>query len=750
MRRLFLVLLSIFVISSAFATIVPKPKEYKEKKGSFVIDQSTTIVFTDNSLEGVAEALSGSLAKITGKEVSIGSKGGKKRIELKLNSSLEPSSYQLEIKKSKIVLEAADFNTLALATSSILQLTNEKGVLPAVYIKDKPEFAWRTAMLDVARFWHPLESLYETVELLSYYKIPMLHFHLSDDQSVVFGTELYPKVLKNNSDGTPRYYTKQELRDLIEFARVRGVSIIPEIDLPAHSAPFWREYPEIFGAVDPETGKAVSLSAVNMTEERTYQALDRLIKEVTEVFTTTPYFHLGGDELWMVPNSKLPTYIPFCKEHNLQEALEGNTYEVYAYFLYRMDKIIRKHGKKTILWEGFNSDRAGSVKIPTDIPIIEWVTSFNSPQSLIEKGYKIVNGVWLPTYICKAMNFAPEQDEVYKWQHNLFRNHSETVEDLTLDIDQKDILGGQVSFWEQNYDVVVPLLRPNIPALSERLWSYDNNESYQSFKARYEVADKKLKKILRPLNIKATSGLLSKNDINFTDKITIEIENLLDGEIKYTIADHWYNISDDCKTAYSGPITLNKTAIITAQLFDKNGEKVGYPERIMYQKIEPIFTYKAYRGAPQKGWKSMPDIDTLPIVKEGYFGKIDAPRIKEIRRELFYGVEEEGHIDTRPTWLMNPFALRMEATFVAPVSGKYRFKVKNQDGLYTLKIGDQKVAGTKFGYEEENFEIELQKGENLVVIDYFYKEIQNILNIKVAAPGENQFQSFQNYLEAIK
>ncbi len=712
--------------------VIPFVKEYSPKKGSLKLDSSFEIIYLDESVEPIAKMLSKDIYKASGIDMKISANQKDGSIILALDPTLEGEEYTLTINKN-VELKAKDFQTLSLATSTIVQLleVQKRGVtLPKLTIKDYPSYEWRNVMIDLARKWHPYESLEKIVDYLHFYKVKYMHLHLSDDQLFVFGTEAFPQIVSKTADGERRYYTKEELKKLVEYARVRGVTIIPEIDLPGHSGNMWKKLPSIFGYVDPETGKAVGLSTVNMASERCYAALEVIISEVIEVFSTSPYFHLGGDEVWMGNISKIPDFKEFCEKNNLR-ADKPN--DLYVYFLKRIDDIIRKYGKKTILWEGFPDNGQGGIEIPNDIPIIAWNTHYNSPVKLFQHGYDVIHSMWFPFYMCGGMSFAPSAEMGYNWVYNEYHHWQPYIQDMTLP-KENTVIGAQMCFWEQNYDWTYDIIENRLPASATRWWNYEDKTPFKEYEKVYNKVFAKLDKVINPVEFNP-EGLIYENDIVFENKLSIEFNTDLKGNIKYFLSDFDWILTPDKWLDYNSPVVINESKIVTAALFDNEGNMVGYPRQKRYYKIDPIIEYTCYGGAPRKGWKEMPDFDTLPVLRKGVFGEADEARLKDVGRIYFVKYNMDGFIDTRPYQITNAFGLEMKSKVNLPVSGKYKFIIDINRAVVSLKFGDNEAVTTAEGKEKHEIEIDLEKGEQDLLMNYFNQNIGNKLIIRCILPG---------------
>ncbi len=171
-----------------------------------------------------------------------------------------------------------------------MQLITNKNVnieVPRGIIEDHPDSQYRGLLIDLARNWHEPSQLKKIILLCRWYKINYLQLHLTDNELFTFPTETFPDL------PTPeKHYTKQQLRELDQFARDHGVTLVPEIDMPGHSRQFVNRMPDLFGISQWQQNDIT----INIGKEEVYAALDKIIAEVSDVFQTTPYIHIGADE----------------------------------------------------------------------------------------------------------------------------------------------------------------------------------------------------------------------------------------------------------------------------------------------------------------------------------------------------------------------------------------------------------------------------------------------------------------------
>ena len=414
-------------------------------------------------------------------------------ISFNIENSLSNEEYKIEIDKN-VFVSGGSYNAISMAKSSLIQMFKLKGnktlILPKSKIYDKPDSSYRGLMIDLSRMWHSLKSIRNVIDLASFYKIKYLQLHLSDDQAFVFPTDSFPNL------PTPdRPYSKQDFIELVDYAKVRGVTIVPEIDVPGHSRQFIETYPEIF---DVENGIKKS-NVINIANEKVYSALNQIIGEVAQVFYNSPYIHMGADE------AKLDLYknVREVKSYMKKNKLGNDVHELYRYFITRINEIVKSYDKQMLVWEGFR--REGKIKIPKDIIVFEFETLYNHPKSLIEDGYTVVNTSWTPLYavyggvknkMAQRAVWSPEK--IFKWNKWRWEHFSKSVPGYNP-IQLKEtpqVIGGQMCSWEQSGDAEIPVLRKRLPFFSERVWNNKPSKSFEEIFSTVERTDKILSLII--------------------------------------------------------------------------------------------------------------------------------------------------------------------------------------------------------------------------------------------------------------
>ena len=289
----------------------------------------------------------------------------------------ENESYRLEVTAKQARLIAPTVVGALRGMETLLQLveSDRNGYyLPAVTIQDQPRFPWRGLLIDVGRHYEPMEVLKRNLDAMAAVKLNVLHWHLSEDQGFRVESKKFPKLHLMGSDGL--YYTQDQVREIIAYARARGIRVVPEFDIPGHSTSWLVGYPELGSAPGPyaiERGAGIFEPALDPTREQVYKFLDTFFGEMAALFPDA-YMHIGGDENKGKQWDRNPSIQAFMKDKGIKDnpALQ-------AYYNQRLLKILQKHGKKMIGW-----DEVLQPELPKDVVIHSW----RGPASLAEAAKK--------------------------------------------------------------------------------------------------------------------------------------------------------------------------------------------------------------------------------------------------------------------------------------------------------------------------------------------------------------------------
>lgn len=375
--------------------------------------------------------------------------------------ALAANEYAIDIAAGCHVRAGGTEGALYAAATLVQLLENDGGslTLPTGRIQDKPACEWRGLMVDLARQWHPVEYLFRYVDLCWLYKIDRLQLHFTDDQSYTLPSKAFPALPTQG-----RTYTAAQLTALREYAAARGVVLVPEVDFPGHSLQFNTKLPEIFGK-----------GTVSCCEEKTFEAIGKLLDEVFELFPDAPYFHLGGDEARLELWNDCPGCTAYREAHGLPDV-----HAQYAHYVDRIAKMILERGKKPVAWEGFAKEY--NHMVTKELLVFSWENYYQIAPELVEGGFTIINASWKPNYVVTPAAMW-SREEILQWNPRRWTHFWEKSAAYNTWItvpDTAPVLGGQMCAWGDrliSYTTTHGASREEfarvaerLPAVAERCW----------------------------------------------------------------------------------------------------------------------------------------------------------------------------------------------------------------------------------------------------------------------------------------
>lgn len=391
-------------------------------------------------------------------------------------------AFTVKVTKHGITISSGSVAGLTWGTVSVAQIAfGNRGRVPLGEWSDRPDMPFRGLLLDVARKPHSVTTVREVIELCRLYRIRYLQLHLTDDQAFTFPSKAFPRL------ATPGHsYTRAELVDLVRFARDRGVILVPELEMPGHGGQLVSRMPELFRAHEKHH------ATLNFASSKVLDALDTLIAEACEIFTDSPYVHIGGDEADLTFVGESPDF-----QAAFQREGVPNADELYRKFLGRMAATVRHHGKEMLVWEGFGPD--GQVPVSRDTLVMNYEAAYYPPNRMAKDGYRMINATWRPLYVVNDRNWSPA--EIYAWNPwfwNHFIEGFPSYGGMQVDPDAK-VLGSIMCAWEQPQEREIPSLRLRLPAMAERVWNPRFRGSFADFGRRVKGTDRFLEAILGSL-----------------------------------------------------------------------------------------------------------------------------------------------------------------------------------------------------------------------------------------------------------
>ena len=480
--------------------LIPEPLAVERGEGWFLLGPDTTIASPAPARE-VAALLQGAIADTTGMELeltSIATPGENgKSIVLLIEpgiSGVGDEGYMLDITPGQVLIGARTSTGLYYGTQTLRQLLPlprvicqpahlVRWVLPSVRIVDDPRFGWRGLMMDCSRTFQSIEYLKETIDRMGFYKLNVLHLHLTDDQGWRLQLDAFPKLTATGArfpDGYDEpeshqgFYGKDEIRDLLRYAKARGVTIVPEIEMPGHCLAALACYPELSCTGGPFEihpffeGPGIHADVYCAGKQETFLFLERVLAEVVDLFPSR-YVHIGGDE---VPKDRWKA----CERCQLRMKDEGlaDEHELQSWFVKRIEKLLGDEGRVLIGW-----DEILEGGLAPGAAVMSW-RGTRGGIAAARAGHDVVMS---PTSHCYF-------DYTYE---RIDTERAYAFEPIPEELDEaqgRHVLGLQANFWS-HIDREPPLvdrqLFPRLLAIAERGWSARDVRDWEDFRWRVKL-----------------------------------------------------------------------------------------------------------------------------------------------------------------------------------------------------------------------------------------------------------------------
>ena len=388
----------------------------------------------------------------------------------------EDESYELRVTSEGATLTAPTDLGAMHGFETLLQLaTTQQGacVLPAVTIHDVPRFRWRGFMLDVSRHFEPVGAVERTLDGMAAAKLNVFHWHLSDDQGFRAESKKFPRLTEVASEG--EFYTQDQLREVVAYARARGIRVVPEFDMPGHGSSWIMAYPDLAPGKPIKTLPVVygmPTAVLDPTRKSTYKFINTLVDEMGRIFPDA-WFHIGGDEVqgeaWLAD----PEITAFMKKKGYDKPAQ-----LQAYFNQQLEEILKKHDKKMIGW-----DEILDPALPKTILIQSW----RGEASLSDGARQGYQGILAAPYYLDGQKSSAQM---------YLADPVPTDTTLTPE-QQKLILGGEVCMWAEqlNTETVDSRVWPRTMAVAERFWSPQNDRDVSDMYRRLRINSLKLEDV---------------------------------------------------------------------------------------------------------------------------------------------------------------------------------------------------------------------------------------------------------------
>jgi hexosaminidase len=477
MTKYFLFLLALTRFA-AFAEVMPLPGKMVSAPGKLTIDSSFSAAASEYSDARLQSAIQRFAARIS-RQTGIPIRGaGKPTLAIKCGKGGseypklgEDESYVLDVTPLGARLNAATVTGALRGLETFAQLIGSGPDVPSVHIEDQPRFPWRGLMLDVSRHWMPVEVVERNLDAMAAVKLNVFHWHLSDDQGFRVETKRFPRLQQFGSDG--HFYTQEQIRQVVDYARDRGIRVIPEFDIPGHTTSWFTGYPELASSPGPysiERKWGIFQPTMDPSREETYAFLDDFIGEMASLFPDS-YFHIGGDEVEETQWKNSSAIQEFEKLHQL-----AGSRALHAYFNLRLEQILKKHGKTMIGW-----DEVLDPGLAHDAVIQSW----RGQASLADAARKGYRGI---------LSFGYYLDHLKPAAAHYAVDPLADAPDLLTKEQSSRILGGEACMWTEyvSDETVDSRIWPRAAAVAERLWSAREVTSVDSMYLRLESVSRSL------------------------------------------------------------------------------------------------------------------------------------------------------------------------------------------------------------------------------------------------------------------
>ena len=498
--------------------VVPYPNEVSLKAGSYTVAGS--VFHYDRNMDALSVQavtdFAARLSKVTGKQSIVSEGQSKTGINFVVDPALDPEEYSLVVNRKAVIIKASALNGFIYAIQTVKQMLpeeifsdsldqDEDWKLKCVVIKDAPRFAYRGMHLDVSRHFWSVDEVKRYLDVMQVHKLNRFHWHLTDDQGWRIEIKKYPRLTEKGAvrketlvghlqpkdnvfDGTPYgeglFYTQDQIREVVAYAAARGITVIPEIDLPGHMVAALACYPELgctSGPYEVWPMWGVADDVLCPGNEKTFEFIENVLSEVADLFPSE-YIHIGGDECPKVRWEKCPKCQARIKALGL-EADEKHSAEYFlqSYVTERVEAFLATRGKRIIGW-----DEILEGKLAQDATVMSWrgisggleaarlghdaimtpnsYLYFDYYQSDNQDAEPLAIGGYLP--VSKVYSYEPFE------------------EGMTQE-EKSHIIGVQANLWTEYITTESQLeymLLPRLAALSEVQWCQPQNKDWERFK----------------------------------------------------------------------------------------------------------------------------------------------------------------------------------------------------------------------------------------------------------------------------
>ena len=707
-------------------SIIPKPVSQTLLKGKFSLSPETKIIAESNDLRQSVVFLQNYLfTKFDIKTESVEKAPDKNYIQLFLADTIKnKEGYILKVSNSSVEITGSTGAGVFYGIQTFLQmLPPEAGPqklinVPAVYIRDFPRFSYRGQHIDVARHFFSVEYIKNMLDVMAMNKLNILHWHLTEDQGWRIEIKKYPKLTEigawrdstiiGSNNSYPRRYDKQryggfftqeEIKEVVQYAKDRYITVIPEIEMPGHSLAALASYPEFSctgGPFKVATEWGIFEDVYCPGKEGTFEFLESVLDEVIQLFPGE-YIHIGGDE---VPKTRWENCND-CQRRMRKEVLKDEN-ELQSYFVKRIENYLNDKGKKLIGW-----DEIIEGGLPERATVMSWRGMSGGITAAKAHHYTIMT----PRSPCYFWDYEGKYEEplaaggVVNSLSDVY-NFDPVPEELNSE-EAKYIMGAQGCAWAEymiSPEIAQYMIFPRQVGLAEALWSEKSQKNWDDFLKRMD--DHYLRLDYYNMNYRvdypANYGYVNRY---LETQVQVELDNIVrNSEIRYTT-----DGSEPVKTSklYEGPVTLNLETPVTlkSRTFMPNGKtsnvhtgvfvKMEWEKSVSPASAEPGLNFKYFKQQVVSADEIKGEPDST--------GVIDAVKFPFNSINNFFAIEFNGYIKV-------------------PAKAVYDFSLSTSRGKAILYIDDMNVVDNSAGVPQRNQgsgKAALEEGYHNISLKYF-------------------------------
>ena len=519
--KLVVLLLSVAALAQVQAAdiknicIIPQPAEITIQQGSFTLTPQTAIVVTEDT-QAVGKYLAQLLAPATGFELDVRQSCPANKqansiflLDTSAKPSLGPEGYELKVGQTTIFVNAVTpagvfyacqtlRQMLPVAIESKEKVDNVAWTIPKVQIKDKPRYGWRGMHLDVGRHFFSKEYVKKYIDLLALYKMNRFHWHLTEDQGWRIEIKKYPKLAeisawRKTEDGKKYggFYTQDDIREVVKYAKDRFITVIPEIEMPGHTQAVLAAFPQLSctgGPFEVGTKWGIYKEVFCAGNDEVFEFLENVLSEVMDLFDG-PYIHIGGDECLKDRWEKCPR----CQARIKAEGLKDE-HELQSYFIKRIDKFLASKNRRLIGW-----DEILEGGLSPNATVQSW-RGIEGGITAARAGHDAVMSPRIPCYF-NYKRWKDQEGPGHSRQGGLALEQVYSYQPTPAELspaEAKHILGAQGNVWTEFIPTTADvefMAFPRMCALAEVIWSSSQLRNWDDFKNRLRIHARRLDKL---------------------------------------------------------------------------------------------------------------------------------------------------------------------------------------------------------------------------------------------------------------